>query len=201
MDTLVENKLVRMAVKGNVGAFEKLLSANLKVLYNICYSLLGNEEDAKDATQEASIKIYSGIKNFRLEAKFSTWMYRIAVNASKDLIKRRYKNVSMSLDAEVELSGDAIIAAKAKTEETPEDASIRKENMREIRVSISSLPYEGRELIVLRDLRGLSYEEISEITEKNIGTVKSGLHRARKLLVEDLISKGIVPSNFRRRLG
>lgn len=199
MDNSIEKKLIKLAVNGDTMAFEKLLSANLKLIYNICYSLLGNEEDSKDATQDASIKIFKGIKNFREDSKFSTWIYRIAVNSSKDLISKNYKDAPLSLDAEIELSGESIISAKSKEQDDPERLALRREKLNTIKKAISNLPFEAKELIVLRDLNGLSYEEISEITGKNTGTVKSTLHRSRKLLAKDLISMGIVPSGVQRR--
>ncbi len=198
MSQVIEQELIASTLSGNNEAFDTLIKPYIKPIYNIAYRILNHEEDAKDVCQDSMIKIYKNLKSFKKEAKFSTWVYRIAVNSAKDLIKKRYKN-DLSLDKELEDNGDMILLNKSKTNDSPDKILDRKELYNEIFSSIKKLSINHRELIVLRDIQGFSYSEIAEILEKSEGSVKSGINRARKILASDLLAKGIKPSSYERR--
>ncbi len=194
-----ELKLLELSVSGDKKAFEELVKPYLKQIYNISYRILNNVEDAKDASQEVLIKVYNNLAMFNAQSKLSTWIYRISVNVANDIIRKEIKNKKISLDQKLEEFGDAILYDKNLEENNPEKILEQRELQREILDSISNLDEKYRELIILRDLQGCSYSEIAEILEKNIGSVKSGINRARQKLASDLIDKGIRPSNYERR--
>jgi RNA polymerase sigma-70 factor (ECF subfamily) len=166
---------------GDRAAFEKLVLRHKDKLFNLCYSFLGDYEEANDSSQEAFIKAYQGLKKFRFESSFSTWLYRIAVNTCTNKFKslaNRQKKMTSSLDnpggidekRSLEIRDDA---------PTPLMELEEKERQALIRRAIDRLPPEHKAVITLRDIEGLSYEEIAEITGSNLGTVKSRLSRAR----------------------
>jgi RNA polymerase sigma-70 factor (ECF subfamily) len=166
---------------GDRAAFDKLVLRHKDKLFNLCYSFLGDYEEANDSSQEAFIKAYQGLKKFRFESSFSTWLYRIAVNTCTNKVKslaNRQKKMTSSLDnpggmdekRSLEIRDDA---------PTPLMELEEKERQALIRRAIDQLPPEHKAVITLRDIEGLSYEEIAEITGSNLGTVKSRLSRAR----------------------
>lgn len=199
MNEYNEERIIALATAGDNAAFDKLIDPYLKPLYNICLSMLSSQEDAEDAAQDAVIKAYKSLGSFRGGSKFSTWLYRIAINSVKDLLKKKQRAEVLSLEEQVELSGDSILEARARLEKNPEQKLEQKELRKQIQNAILALPQNARELIVLRELRGQSYEEIAEILGKNVGSVKSGLSRARAQLASLLLERGIVPSSYERR--
>ncbi len=195
----MEFELIEDVLKGNTLAFDELIKPYIKPMYNISYKILNSEEDAKDVCQEALIKVFKNLKNFKMNARFFTWVYRITVNCSKDLIQKRYKNLGLSLDEELEDTGDYILYHADESQVTPESLLDKKMLYDEILQTIEGLPINCRTAIVLRDIEGFSYAEIAEIMEMKLNTVKSHINRARKLAVKDLLNKGIVPSSYERK--
>lgn len=181
MENLSEERLIMLARMGDKEAFTILISPMYKPLYNLCYSLLFHEEDAKDAAQESVIKAYKAFKGFKADSKFSTWLYRIAVNTAKDFLAKRAKDLHVPLD-EVENFPNL--------GERDEYGNVEKEL--DVYRCLQKLSPDMRELIVLRDMRGLSYEEISRILDKNEGSVKSGLNRARARLAAEFAVAGLI---------
>lgn len=172
-----EEELVVLAKNGDREAFSSLIRPSYKMLYSVCYSILGNAEDAKDAAQEAALSAYKSIGSFKDRSKFSTWLYRVALNKAKDLLREKAKKAHLPLD-------EALNSAKV---EESYDAKLVEMDMR---AALQKLSVEQRELIVLRDIRGLSYEEMVLILDKNLGTIKSGLSRARSHLLAVLRDMG-----------
>jgi RNA polymerase sigma-70 factor (ECF subfamily) len=173
--------LIKAFQGGDRAVFDKLVLRHKDKLFNLCYSFLGDYEEANDSSQEAFIKAYQGLKKFRFESSFSTWLYRIAVNTCTNKVKSlayRQKRMTSSLDNPGGMDenraleiGDGAPTALMELEE--------KERQDLIRRAIDRLPAEHKAVIALRDMEGLSYEEIAEITGSNLGTVKSRLSRAR----------------------
>ncbi len=177
-----DDLLVQQIKAGDIDAFETLVDRYQKQVYNIAYRYTGNQEDALDLAQEAFLKAYRGINNFRQEAAFKTWIYHITSNVCKDFLRKIKKNNEVSLDA-------PIYTAEGEMEKQIVDNSIgpdgiyeRKELLEAIQKAISSLPEDHREVIILREIQQLSYEEIAEILDCSLGTVKSRISRARGLL-------------------
>ena len=182
---------MRACQGGERAAFDKLVLKHKNRIFGLCYWLLGDYEEANDSAQEIFIKIYRSLNKFRFEAAFGTWLYRIAVNTCKNRRKSseyRLKRRTVSLQnpgkdhsggESVEIRDDA---------PTPLNGLEEKERARTIRKAVDCLPPDQREVIALRDIQGLSYEEIVKITGLNLGTVKSRIARARQDLRERLRS-------------
>lgn len=182
-----EKILVSLAKRGDMSSFEQLILAHEKMVYHVALRIFGNAEDAKDFSQEAFLKAYRNIQKFDERASFSTWIYRITVNACIDEMRKRKGKPSVSLEQEMENEDGAWALQVADERETPEEALLRREKQREILLALEQLSPEHKAVVVLRDVRGLSYEEIAEILEKPVGTVKSRICRARSQLKEEIL--------------
>ncbi len=185
MDT-TEKLLIKKSKKGDIFAFEELINNYEKKAYNIAYRMMNNEEDAKDMTQEALIKIYKSIKSFREESTFSTWLYRIVTNVCLDELRRRKKMETIPLEINTEGDKGTIRFEIGADEETPEDLYEQAELRQVILSMINSLKEDYRTVIILRDMQGFSYEEISIILGCSLGTIKSRINRARNALKDKL---------------
>lgn len=164
--------------EGDLGGFEMLVKKYQNRALNIAYSLALNLSSAQDIVQEAFIKIYNNISSFRNEAKFSSWLYRIVVNCSYDYL-RKNKNQAFPID-------DALLLSLADDSNPPDP--LAKEL---VDWALSRVPFKYRSVIVLREIEGLSYGDISRVLKIGIGTVESRLFRGRQLLKESLIKKGV----------
>jgi len=174
--------LIKAFQKGEKKAFDELVIRHKDRIFNLCYRFLGDYEEANDSAQEAFVKAYGSLNRFRLESAFSTWLYRIAVNTCKNKLgssayKTKRKTVSLDnpsnpLDEPLpmELSNGAP-SPLARMEEEEKIAVLQK--------ALNALPEEFKMVVTLRDMEGLSYEDIVEITGLNLGTVKSRIARAR----------------------
>jgi RNA polymerase sigma-70 factor (ECF subfamily) len=176
---------VALCRKGNLNAFESLVRKHEKNMLNIAYRMIGNHEEACEVVQDAFISAYKGIKNFEEKAKFSTWLCAIVINLSKNRLKQLKSQLyyeRFSIDDPVP-TGDAQI----KVEPVSNEPSVierleKKETQESVQACINSLEDELRETLVLRDIQGFSYDEISDILKIPEGTVKSRLSRARDAL-------------------
>jgi RNA polymerase sigma-70 factor (ECF subfamily) len=174
--------LVRAFQAGDKTAFDRLVLKHKDKLFNMCYWFLGDYEDANDLAQETFIKVYGSLKKFRFESAFSTWLYRIAVNTCKNRLassEHRHKKRMIWLDNPGDPQGGVPGVAIQDESASPVVELERKEKLMLIRQAIDSLPIEQKTVVTLRDIEGLSYEETSNITGLNLGTVKSRLARAR----------------------
>jgi RNA polymerase sigma-70 factor (ECF subfamily) len=137
-----------------------------------------NENDAMDALQESFIKIYKNLKSFKGDSRFDTWVHRITVNTCKDMLR---KNEKYKLNDSLYPGGDdgEYMREFPDVEPGPEDAVMRSELASELLQCVNMLPPDHRDVIILRDIRNLSYEEISDILDTSLGTVKSRINRAR----------------------
>ncbi len=183
-----ELDIIRQVQKGDVNAFEELVTRHEKLVYSIAYRLLGNEEDAQDASQEAFTKAFISIGSFRGESKFSVWLYRLTNNVCVDMLRKRNSGqMSLSMeDGEGEESQFDIADERFE----PDRALEKKELRREIDKALAALPDNYRQVLVLREIGGQSYEEIADSLGLDIGTVKSRIFRARKKLCAFLSSDG-----------
>lgn len=173
---------------GLEGAFREMYELYRDRVYNVCYRVTGNGTDALDASQETFGILFRKIAGFRFESRFSSWVYRIAVNTSIDLKRRSNARSTASLEAlqasqesrgnRLELPDEAI--------EAPADAASRHELEEEVQQAILRLSPKMRVITVLRYVQGLSYEQIGEALEVSLGTVKSRLYRAHAALDREL---------------
>ena len=148
---------------------------------------MGNEEDAKDVTQESFIKIYKNIRGFNYKSKFSTWIYRIVVNTARDALRKRKETISIDQDFENEKGSMKKQIPDEKEINQPEKSFEKREMQIEVQKAIAVLSLEHRTVLILRTYQNLSYEEISEILDVKLGTVKSRLKRAREALKDQLL--------------
>lgn len=206
MSKSLDDLLVERAKRGDVEAFEQLISQYEKKVVNTAYRLTGNIEDAMDVAQEAFIRAYSSIPEFRGDSSFATWLFRIVHNACLDELRKRKRQRVTSLDEPVQSSDGEMERqlAVANSSDGPEEALERVEVQRAVQESINALDEEYRIVIVMRDIQGYSYNEIAETLGINLGTVKSRLNRARNALKEmfgrrELLEPKVVYSGRRRR--
>ncbi|MEA4833312.1 ECF RNA polymerase sigma factor SigW [bioreactor metagenome] len=185
-DGFDEKSLVKKAQDGDKGAFEELMRRYEKKIYCFVLSYVKNPHDAEDVTQDTFLRAYRFINSFAFRSSVSTWLHTIAKNMSMTFIKKKstYSCVSAETE-EMDLYETSVVCA-ASGQKTPEDQVIGDELMIYIKNAIESLPDEFREVIVMREINSLSYTEIAEITESELGTVKSRISRGRAMLREFL---------------
>lgn len=174
--------LIKAFQRGDQRAFDQLVASHKDRIFNLCYRFLGDYEEANDSAQETFVKAYGSLKAFRLESAFSTWLYRIAVNTCKNKLgssayKAKRKTVSLDNPGPDE---DRPLAMEIQNgAPSPLDRMEEKERMTHIQTALDALPADFRMVVTLRDVEGLSYEDIAEIAGLNLGTVKSRIARAR----------------------
>jgi RNA polymerase sigma-70 factor (ECF subfamily) len=188
-----EGRLVRRLQERDEAAFREMVRSYGQRVYNLVFRMLGNREEAEDLAQEVFVTVFKSIESFRGDSKLSTWIYRIAVNHCKNRHKylaRRMYHARAPLDAVAEHNaagrdGGPTLPLQAHISEP--DKLLEGLQLEEaIQREIAALDEEQRALIVLRDVQGLSYQEIAAITALPEGTVKSRLHRARMTLKDRL---------------
>lgn len=174
--------------EGREEAFDALVLKYHKKVFNVAYRMLNNYEEANDISQEVFVRVYKNIRGFREESGIFTWLYRITVNLSKNRLKvlNREKKRLESLDDPILTDEGQIKPEIAEDKPTAAQILVHKEDAELIKAALASLDEEFREVVVLRDIEGLSYEEIARILRVNPGTVKSRLHRGRLALKEKL---------------
>jgi RNA polymerase sigma-70 factor (ECF subfamily) len=183
-----DRELVATAVSGLDGSFEELVRRYQRPISAYVYRMVGNYESALDLTQEIFIKVYNSLNRYRAEFKFSTWIYKIAHNAAIDHLRR---NSTREQSLVVGPDGDQFDLPIESSRLTPEQESERRERRAEIESVVRTLPANYRELIILRHSQDLSYEEIVEVTGLPLGTVKNRLFRAREMMRQQFVDKGI----------
>ena len=186
--SVTDRDLVATAVSGVEGSFEELVRRYQRPISAYVYRMVGNYESALDLTQEIFIKVYGSLARYRAEFKFSTWIYKIAHNAAVDHL-RRSATREQSLVAGPE--GDQFELPIESGRLSPEQESEQRERRVEIETVVRALPANYRELIILRHSQDLSYEEIVEVTGLPLGTVKNRLFRAREMMRQQFVEKGI----------
>nr|WP_294682728.1 sigma-70 family RNA polymerase sigma factor [uncultured Anaerotignum sp.] len=182
-----EMRLVKKAKQGDLHAFEELILQHEKIVYNVALRMMNHSEDAKDISQEVFLKAYRNIKNFDERSQFSTWLYRITANTCIDEMRKRKGKQSFSLEEELENEEGSMRRQIADEGETPEESLLRQEQKSEILQALDSLSPEHKTAVILRDIKGLSYEEIAELLELSLGTVKSRISRGRSQLKQEFI--------------
>ena len=187
MTDLKERDLIRRAKQGDMLAFEELILKHEKIVYNLALRMMNHGEDAKDISQEVFLKAYRSLSNFDERSAFSTWLYRITHNTCIDEMRKRKGKQSFSLEEELEHEEGSVQRQIADEGDTPEESILRAEQKNEILQALDNLSEEHKAAIVLRDVKGLSYEEIAEILEVTLGTVKSRISRGRNQLKNEIL--------------
>ena len=186
MEALVK-KRIKQVLKGDQNAFAELVELYKDKVFQICYRMLGNRHEAEDIAQEAFIRAYVNIETFNQKRKFSTWLFRIATNLCIDRIRK--KKPDYFLDAEVAgTEGLTMYSQVAADVQLPEDEVENMELQETIQKEITKLPEKYRSVIVLKYIEELPLQEISEILDLPLGTVKTRVHRGREALRKQLRS-------------
>ena len=162
----MESEYIARAVRGDAEAFETLMTAYEKKIYCLCLRMMGNPHDGEDAAQEAMLRIWQKMSQYRGECAFSTWVYRVASSSCMDAIRKRSRQTQ------------------------PEESVEKKERRENIQRAISSVPEQMRSVFLLRDVHGLSVEETANALQIAQGTVKSRLARAREKIAAELLTGG-----------
>jgi len=179
-----DHELVFLCKKGEVDAFEVLVKKHQKRMLNIAYRMVGNYEEACEIVQDAFISAYRSMKSFKGKAKFSTWLSAIVINLSKNRLKQlkaQLHRENYSIDNPVLAKGDP-----ASSEPSALERLEKRDIQQKVQGCIDSLDDEFREVVVLRDIQGFSYDEIGNLLKVPEGTVKSRLFRAREVLKDCL---------------
>lgn len=183
-----EKNLINRAKKGDEKSFESLILGCQGRAYNIALQYLKNEHDALDALQESFIKIFRNLNSFNGDSKFDTWVYRIVVNTCNDMLRKN--NNRKKIDSIYHDDGEKeTILEIPDSSNSPEELYDKKEKRNRIISCLEKLNPEQKEIIILRDIHGFTYEEISEILDCSIGTVKSRINRSRLRLRETLLEQ------------
>lgn len=184
-----EELLVARVRNGESDAYEKLVLENQKKVYNLALRMVGNEDDAFDMSQEAFIKAYHSILSFRGECRFSVWLYRLTTNVCLDFLRAEGRRSHVSLSYEDD--GDKDRELEIPDERfSPETEAERQELREAVNRGLQKLPTDYRTILLLREIDGLSYEEIGQALDLEKGTVKSRIFRARKRLCAILEADG-----------
>jgi RNA polymerase sigma-70 factor (ECF subfamily) len=191
-----ERRLVEVAQRGDVESFNELVRLFEGRVYTLCYRMLGDAESAADAAQDAFLSAFRNLRSFR-GGSFRSWMLRIATNTCYDVLRVRKRRPSVSLDIEADDESDSSPLQIADTAESPDDFAQRRELAAAIQQGLTELPEEQRIVLILSDIQGLAYEEIAQITNSNLGTVKSRLSRGRARLRDVLKAGELLPTRYR----
>ena len=185
--TLTDGELIEKAIRGREDGFEELVRRYQRPITGYVYRMLNNYDASLDVTQEVFIKVYNSLEKYSSDYKFSTWLYRIAHNAAIDYMRRNSVN-QQSLETE---NADGSFQLQIESSQpTPEQERERSEWRTEIDSVVKCLPTVYRELILLRHTQDLSYDEIAEVTNLPLGTVKNRLFRAREMMRDMFVERG-----------
>ena len=175
-----EREIIARVRTGEVEAYAELVRAHQAAILRLCASLLSHAADAEDAAQEIFLKAYDALGSFRQDAAFSTWLYRIATNHCRDLLRQRARQRAESLDALLEAAGDAAEMLFAPAQD-PRSAMQTRDLIEQV---LRRLSPDERLLLTLREAQGLSYQELAAVLDCSLDAVKARLHRAREALLQ-----------------
>jgi RNA polymerase sigma-70 factor (ECF subfamily) len=178
-----DDRLVALAQQGDQASLELLLRNSYDTIFAVCRKMTGNDPDGADAAQEALIAVARGVERFDRRSKFSTWVYRVAMNKSIDELRRRSRRSTVSLDGLLDTGMTTVRPLVSSRRSSDPESSVDRVD---IDAAVRSLPLEFRSAVVLRDLCGLDYAEIAEILDIPSGTVRSRIARGRAALVTRL---------------
>ena len=199
---MTEQELIGAARQGDEGAFEELVRQYEKRVYHLALRMCGDQEDAWEIAQEAFLSVWRGLRFFRGESAFSTWVYRLTSNAAIDYLRRQ--NRQKALEG-VSLDDQETLAEPQDQSPSPQRQAELGELRENLQEGLMALSAEHRQVLLLRELQGLSYEEIGRELDLDLGTVKSRIARAREKLRKILLASGNfsgwLPSNQAEKEG
>jgi RNA polymerase sigma-70 factor (ECF subfamily) len=188
-------ELVKKCLQDDRQAFEELVSRYQDKVYALSFRYMGNKDDAYDMAQESFLKAYRSLRSFKSESSFGTWMYRITTNVCLDELRHRKRRVvPLSFDEPLAIrDGDEVKKEVADPSPTADILYEQKELSHYIQTLLSQIKVEYRTALILRDMMQFTYEEIAEILNCSVGTVKSRLSRARNILRKSLADRELLP--------
>lgn len=181
-----DNALVYQARSGSQDAFRRLFERHHARIYRMVYSMVGSSDDSHDIVQQTFIRAFSSLGGFKQQSSFYTWLYRIALNVTTDYRRRQSRKLEREFAGDSTGSREIMERIPAPSGQAPDEQAYRKELASAVRAAIDTLSKDHREILILREINGLSYAEITEITGLEAGTVMSRLHYGRKKLAETL---------------
>lgn len=187
-----ELEIIRQVQQGDSQAFEALVLAHQKNVYNLALRMVGNPDDAFDMAQETFLRAYRNLGSFRGDSRFSVWLYRLTSNLCIDFLRKQKRRKTGSLTY-INEDQEVLELEIPDLRQEPERLLEQAEQRRALAEAMESLPEDYRQILTLRELNGLSYEEIAQVTALEAGTVKSRLFRARKRLCALLAQSGNFP--------
>jgi len=190
-----EMRIIAKVLDGDTNAFEVLVEDQKKVVFNLALRMLGNEEDAYDISQEAFLKAFTNLPGFRGDCKFSSWLYKLTTNLCLDFIRKRNRHKVIPLMYEDD-DGDSEVMEIPDETFSPDIQTEQKQLRESVRAGLNQLPVQQREILVLREIGGLRYDEIGRQLNIEEGTVKSRIFRARKKLCVILQKDGNISSEL-----
>ncbi|MCB0317212.1 MAG: sigma-70 family RNA polymerase sigma factor [Bdellovibrionales bacterium] len=181
IEVLSDNELVKAVATGCVDSFEEIINRYSDKAYSLATRFTKNKQDAEEVLQDVFTTVYRKIDSFEGKSSFSSWLYRVTVNASLMKIRKRNQDKSILLEEAVADPANSLIL-KTDSRNNADEITARKELLRIMEEAITSLPDEYRPVFILRDIDGLSSKEVSKILKLSVPAVKSRLHRSRLLL-------------------
>jgi len=178
----ISNELLKSAAKGNMNAFEAIYKASSGFVYNVALRVTCDKEDAEETVQEVFIKLFEGLKDFQFKSAFKTWIYRVSVNTALNLRKKAGSRAGRQVEFD-----ESIANSEMSGEDNVEKIITDNSNREIVDKMIGMLSPDYRACIVLREMQGLSYEEIAKALGLNINTVRTRLKRAREILAKEVL--------------
>ncbi len=192
-----DEELVQRASHGDTDAFNELVTRWERPIYALAYRVLGRDEDARDVCQEAFLRAFRGLKGFKGQAKFSSWLYRIALNLCRDWLRRERRVGTVQPFEDYEIGDRSMVDP---INETVEDLIVRRDLGRAVSKVIAKLPDDQRIVIVLKEYHGLTFREIAELVGCPLSTVKTRLYQGLAVLRRQLARRGLIsPAAARSR--
>lgn len=195
MNRISEKEIIERVLGGDANAFEELVLRYEKTVYSLAVRMVSDREDAADMTQEAFIKAYNSLSSFRGDSRFSVWLYRITTNVCLDFLRSKSRRPQVSLTVGDDDDGDVQLDIPDPAAD-PEDQLMKRLGMQSLSEGLKLLPDKQRQILVMRELGGMSYAEISSALSLEEGTVKSRIFRARKNLCAFLLADGNIPDSI-----
>lgn len=191
MDEIEQEQLVAACIKGDPKAYEKLIHCFQTKIYSLAMRMLGDPDDAADVTQETFIRVFRTLNKYRGDATLATWIYRITANLCLDWLRQR-KRKALSSDSPLSWGHETVKRQIEDNSPGPEEQVATAELRREIQAALNKLEDHHRLAIILRDVQGLSYDEIAEVLQCPLGTIKSRINRGRQQLKQLLEEDNII---------
>lgn len=184
--TVTDEELVARCLAGDTDSFNDLIRRWERPIYSLAYRLIGHEDDARDVCQETFLRAFRGLKGFKGQARFSSWLYRITVNVARDWMRRRRRTPLVAVPEGVDVADLADRAGMTASIEAADDAVVRKDLSRRVGRAMQELSEDQRTAIILKEYHGLTFQEIADMLGVPLSTVKTRLYQGLTQLRREL---------------